>query len=163
MEWQEILLQWDNAQAPILAASLAALSLTAASFLFSIESRLSSELKGSLEASLTVKDSILKSRYLEISETRDASINKIKMSIESLVNAFYWFIATLVYSIGIDPIINKDLLESGLSSLVTIAGEAGSIMPWLSADVGIFTTLFACGLLSLLRAGRVIKEVATES
>lgn len=163
MEWLQILLQWDQAQAPILSASLAALSLTAASFLYAIESRLKTR-----QASVnSILGSIGKPDAEQICQEHaqecEAEAAQVKTAIKNLINAFYWFIATLIHSLSLDSLIDQDLAQRGLPVIGEIANEAGALMPWLAADVGIFTTLFTCGLWCLLTSGKVVKTIAVKS
>jgi len=163
MELLEIFTQWDESQKAILVASLSGLSLTASSFLFSIKSNLAQK-AASLKTTLESINDEQGKKYIrkEIASV-ESDISEILKAIKRLVNAFYFFIVCLIYSLGVDPIIDIDLINRKLPSTESAAIEAGALLPWLAADVAAYSVLLLGGIVSLIRAGHAIKSMASKS
>lgn len=154
MDWIHILSAWDDSQNAILVASLAGLSLATSSFLLSLKSGL--EQKKSYIYQLS--DGNESGKYEAALKNTKGDIDEIRGTVRHLIHAFYFFIAALVLSLGIDPLIDQDLGNRGLPTIKDISSEADALLPWLLLDVGSYTILIAGGIISLIRAGMVIKK-----
>jgi len=157
MDWVQILSEWDESQNAILVASLAGLSLATSSFLFSLKSELEQKRRNTIQLSSEGKN--IDTELKNISD----DVEEIKGAVRHLINAFYFFIAALVLSLGIDPLIDQDLGNRGLPIIGDIASEADASLPWLQFDVGSYTLLITGGIIALIRAGMVIKKRVTKA
>ena len=156
MDWVQILSEWDKSQNAILVASLAGLSLASSSFLFSLKSGLEQKRRNINQ--LASDDENIRNKFKPDLDSISKDIEEIEDAVRNLINAFYFFIAALVLSLGIDPLIDQDLANRGLPIIGDIASEADALLPWLKLDVGSYAILIIGGIIALIRAGRVIKK-----
>ena len=161
MDWVQILSKLDESQTAVLVASLAGLSLAASTFLFSLKSGLEQRRRKIIQ--LSSEDEEMATRFKPDLNDINNDIEEIKGGVRHLVNAFYFFIAALVLSLGLDPLIDQDLGNRGLPIIGDITSEADALLPWLGADVASYTILMVGGIIALIRAGYVIKKRVTKA